>query len=147
MNNINEAKAYKYVLSHGFGPGTLPKDVEILDHYEEGYCDVVYLSRKLTSDEVEEYDISYSPVVRDEDLDDSHKVSYSAVRRDYHKIEQLIISGYKYELYEHNELGDETSFVLVCLTPCGKDYCCYTYESMKYTLYNLLHEYCIYELV
>lgn len=147
MNSINEAQAYKYVLNHGLGPGTLPKDVEIIDHYQEGYYDVVTLSRKLTSDEVEEYDISYSPVVRDEDFCQDHKVSYLAIRRDYHKIEQKIISGNRYELYEHNELGDETSFVLVCFTPCGKDYCCYTYESMKYTLYNLLDEYCIYELV
>lgn len=49
---------YKYTLKHGIGPGTLPKDVEIVKYKDlnNGYT-VVYLDRFLTTDELEKYNI------------------------------------------------------------------------------------------
>lgn len=48
---------YQYVLRHGWGPGTLPKNVEVLEHTVEGFKDYVTLDRQLTPEELKEYDI------------------------------------------------------------------------------------------
>lgn len=50
-------EGYQYELRHGWGPGTLPKDVEVFEHTEDGYKDYVTLNRKLTPEELKEYDI------------------------------------------------------------------------------------------
>lgn len=48
---------YKYVLKHGLGPGTLPKDVTIGKVEDGDYYDIVYLDRPLTKEELKFYDI------------------------------------------------------------------------------------------
>ena len=48
---------YQYMLRHGWGPGTLPKNVEVLEHTVDGYKDYVTLDRQLTPEELKEYDI------------------------------------------------------------------------------------------
>ena len=55
--NVNGAYPYLYVLKHGLGPGTLPRDVKIgkTDEYN-GYT-LVWLNRFLTTSELREYDI------------------------------------------------------------------------------------------
>ena len=46
-----------YRISHGFGPGTVPDDVKIVDHYEDDVYDYVAFDRTLTSDEISYYDL------------------------------------------------------------------------------------------
>lgn len=46
-----------YRLRHGYGPGTLPKDVDVLDLREDGRYDLVELDRELTPEELDYYDI------------------------------------------------------------------------------------------
>lgn len=46
-----------YRLRHGYGPGTLPRDVDVLDHKEDGNYDLVELDRELTPEELDEYDV------------------------------------------------------------------------------------------
>ena len=46
-----------YRLRHGYGPGTLPRDVDVLDHREDGNYDIVELNRELTPEELDYYDI------------------------------------------------------------------------------------------
>lgn len=49
---------HKYILKHGFGPGTLPKDVDILDYEDDDYYNtIVWLDRELTPEELDKYEI------------------------------------------------------------------------------------------
>ena len=48
---------YLYVLKHGLGPGTLPRDVEIIKTDEYNGYTLVWLDRSLTTSELKEYDI------------------------------------------------------------------------------------------
>lgn len=57
MLSKQQDAGYQYELRHGWGPGTLPKNVEVLDHTVDGYKDYVTLNRKLTPEELKEYDI------------------------------------------------------------------------------------------
>lgn len=50
-------EGYWFMLKHGWGPGTLPSDVEVLDHVVDGYCDYAKLNRFLTTEELNTYDI------------------------------------------------------------------------------------------
>ena len=50
-------ESYRYELRHGWGPGTLPKNIEVLEHTVDGYKDYVTLNRKLTPEELKKYDI------------------------------------------------------------------------------------------
>lgn len=56
-NKLQSGKGFSYILKHGLGPGTLPKDVEIIDHTEDGYKDIIWLNRRLNADELKYYDI------------------------------------------------------------------------------------------
>lgn len=60
------SRSYKYVLRHGLGPGTLPKDVQINDWQDfpnDNWKVVVNLNRPLTDAELEQYDIK--PYIED----------------------------------------------------------------------------------
>ena len=49
---------YRYITKHGVGPGTLPKDVELLNWEDlPNYKTAIYLDRPLTVKELEYYDI------------------------------------------------------------------------------------------
>ena len=51
---------YLYILKHGIGPGTMPKDVEILKVKDlPNYYTAVWLDRFLTTQEMDRYDIPY----------------------------------------------------------------------------------------
>ena len=50
-------RPYLYVLKHGLGPGTLPRDVEIIKTDEYNGYTLVWLDRFLTTSELREYDI------------------------------------------------------------------------------------------
>lgn len=54
------SESYKYILSHGFGPGTLPKDVDVISTTDKGFKLEVELNRKLTDKELYDYDIKVS---------------------------------------------------------------------------------------
>lgn len=57
VSNNQLSGKYWFKLKHGLGPGTLPRDVEILDHVEDGMVDFVCLNRFLTTSELNEYDV------------------------------------------------------------------------------------------
>ena len=49
---------YMYITKHGIGPGTLPKDVKLLDAQDlDNYMTAIWLDRFLTTKELEYYDI------------------------------------------------------------------------------------------
>lgn len=51
-------KEYRYITKHGLGPGTLPKDVELIRTEDvNDYITAIYLNRPLTSRELKYYDI------------------------------------------------------------------------------------------
>lgn len=67
----NLKNEYKYILRHGFGPGTLPKDVDILDFKDiDNYKTEVILDRPLTKEELEKYDIIF-PKIKESYVQDS----------------------------------------------------------------------------
>lgn len=51
------SSSFCYALKHEFGPGTIPKDVDVLNFKEEGYLTIVELDRELTPEELDYYDI------------------------------------------------------------------------------------------
>ena len=55
---------YFVILKHGFGPGVVPSDVEFLDEFIDipgkPFIEGYYISRRLTPEEVERYDIVYN---------------------------------------------------------------------------------------
>lgn len=48
---------YLYVLKHGFGPGTIPRDVNVLDTDEVNGYTVIWVDRPFTREELDYYDI------------------------------------------------------------------------------------------
>lgn len=48
---------YMYVLKHGFGPGTIPRDVNVLDTDEVNGYTVIWVDRPFTREELDYYDI------------------------------------------------------------------------------------------
>lgn len=48
-----------YRTIHGIGPGTIPSDVHIVDHYEGRYDDYVAFDRELSRDEMRQYDLRF----------------------------------------------------------------------------------------
>lgn len=54
----DKTKGYKYVLKHGLGPGTIPRDVDIIGWEEpDNYTTIVWLDRPLSAEELKRYDI------------------------------------------------------------------------------------------
>lgn len=54
----NPNNPYRYITKHGIGPGTLPKDVKLIDWEDlDNYRTAIYLDRPLSSKELDEYDI------------------------------------------------------------------------------------------
>lgn len=61
---------YRYITTHGIGPGTLPKDVRVFKTEDiNGGRIAMYISRPLTSDELKQYDIKPEWIQEDEDTD------------------------------------------------------------------------------
>ena len=57
-NYMNVPGGYRYILKHGLGPGTIPNDIHVLRWKDlPHYYTEVYLSRPLSADELEYYDI------------------------------------------------------------------------------------------
>ncbi len=51
-------KGYLYFTKHGLGPGTLPRDVDLVDSEDlDNYLTAIYLDRPLSSEELDYYDI------------------------------------------------------------------------------------------
>lgn len=51
-------KPYMYFTKHGVGPGTLPRDVKVVDWEDvDDYMTVIYTDRFLTTQELKDYDI------------------------------------------------------------------------------------------
>ena len=51
-------RPYLYIFKHGIGPGTLPRDVEVIKTKDlPNYYTAVWLDRFLTTDELRQYDI------------------------------------------------------------------------------------------
>lgn len=49
---------YRYITKHGIGPGTIPKDVELIKWEDlPNYRTAIYVNRPLTTNELEAYDI------------------------------------------------------------------------------------------
>lgn len=57
---IMARRGYWYTLKHGYGPGTLPKNVHVLTVTDDGWDTIVELDRELTPDELDYYDIRSS---------------------------------------------------------------------------------------
>jgi len=70
-------KEYRYITTHGIGPGTVPKGTFIRSEDLDNYKTAIYLNRPLTSEELKKYDIkpewiqeSAKLTEADDDLDD-----------------------------------------------------------------------------
>ena len=51
-------RPYMYFTKHGLSPGTLPRDVKVVDWEDvDDYMTVIYTDRFLTSKELKDYDI------------------------------------------------------------------------------------------
>lgn len=81
----------------------------------------------------------------------ARKLHYSDLRYleildEYHMIDEERTNVNIFQLYEHNQEGDEAPCILVCLADDGHDFFCYTWESLEYTVQHLDDEYTLYEL-
>lgn len=57
-NYMNVPGGYRYILKHGLGPGTIPKDVNVLKWNDlDNWKTEVWLDRALSKEELEKYDI------------------------------------------------------------------------------------------
>jgi hypothetical protein len=54
---VDTGMDYWYFTRHGLGPGTIPKDVTVLDTVEDGYDTWVLLDKMLTTAELHEFDL------------------------------------------------------------------------------------------
>lgn len=55
--SVDTGLDYWYFSRHGMGPGTIPRDVQVLDWYEEGYKTWMKLDKMLTTEELNEYNV------------------------------------------------------------------------------------------
>lgn len=55
--SVNTGMSYWYKFRHGLGPGTMPRDCQILKVIDDGWKDYVLLDRMLTTQELNEYEI------------------------------------------------------------------------------------------
>lgn len=46
-----------YKTTHGFGPGTVPPDIAVIEHFEAGMIDILKFERELTEKEASCYDL------------------------------------------------------------------------------------------
>lgn len=57
-NYMNVPGGYRYILKHGLGPGTIPKDVNVLKWNDlDNWKTEVWLDRALSKEELKKYDI------------------------------------------------------------------------------------------
>lgn len=115
-NGFVKASTYKYELRHGWGPGTLPKEVEVLEHTEDGYKDIVVLNRPLTDEELSFFDIK--PI----DASCGVKASeYDDAQEEFSKWKELETKQVKdsddfltdYTLYE--SISDDNEYKYICM--------------------------------
>ena len=48
-----------YKTSHGFGPGTIPSGVKVVDHYEDDFYDYLAFDRSLTKSEMTDFGLQF----------------------------------------------------------------------------------------
>lgn len=58
-NVPEESYPYRYVMKHGTGPGTIPKDVKVGKVIDDDFYSQIYINRPLTEDELSYYDIPH----------------------------------------------------------------------------------------
>ena len=57
--SVVDNTGYKYILKHGFGPGTIPSDVNVISFKDlDNYKTEIVIDRPLTAKELEKYDIA-----------------------------------------------------------------------------------------
>lgn len=67
---------YRYITKHGIGPGTLPKDVNLVKHEDlENFYTAIWTDRFLTSKELKDYDIFPEYIQSVEDIGEGKKLS------------------------------------------------------------------------
>lgn len=97
LNTLKEGKEYRYVTTHGIGPGTLPNGVYIKSEELKNGKTAIYTNRPLTSEELKKYDI------KDEWIQEGEHLK---ANRNF--IEELIKAG---ALDDYDELkNDEKAF-------------------------------------
>ena len=92
MSSVKTELNYWYKLRHGLGPGTLPKDVNVLKVVEDGYKDYVLLDKMLTTDELNEFDIKEEEPSEDL-LQDIHSSTAVKVKEGKDTIDYKIVDG------------------------------------------------------
>lgn len=71
--SANNDRAYLYIMPHGIGPGTLPKDVYVMHTETYNGRVLAWLSRFLTTSELNEYGIYPETQLRDRLGDDAYE--------------------------------------------------------------------------
>lgn len=70
---LKESKEYRYITTHGIGPGTLPNGVYIRCEDLDNGKTAIYTNRPLTAEELKKYDI------KDEWIQESHKLTEAPI--------------------------------------------------------------------
>lgn len=70
--------------------------------------------------------------------------SLADIKSEYYVLDTAIYDGDAWELYEHEEYGDERKMIAVNVT---KGYYTLTWECLSYTVANLADEYELYSLL
>lgn len=70
---LKESKEYRYITTHGIGPGTLPDGVYIRCEDLDNGKTAIYTNRPLTAEELKKYDI------KDEWIQESHKLTEASI--------------------------------------------------------------------
>ena len=104
---------YLYLTKHGLGPGTLPKDVTLIDSKElSPYITAIWVDRYLTSRELDDYDIypetMISEVLQKNGLDES--AIYSATST-YDESAEQVNESYIAKLMESVDNNLDDTFV------------------------------------
>lgn len=99
---------YMYVLKHGMGPGTLPKDVNIVRWKDlDDYKTVIWTDRFLTTKELEDYDV-YPETMNTEILGDRYNEFAETKTNVFESLTDTDID----KLGKYNLNDDELSYLL-----------------------------------
>ncbi|MDR2571812.1 MAG: hypothetical protein LBD23_16160 [Oscillospiraceae bacterium] len=67
---LEDEKTYKYITTHGIGPATLPKDINLMKSEDlPNYKTAIHLNRPLTDEEQNYFDIRSGLISQDDDED------------------------------------------------------------------------------
>lgn len=150
MNKLNESSEteskWVYVSKHGLGPGTVPKDIEISNVYDEpNSMNTVFCSnRKLTQEELNKYELK--PFIKDKEIKEDNfsiddKVDLIDIYGDYYQYDDILEDelGYEFMLKLYDDMTGNNNLIIYKEKSGNEDFIIMDKTESGGTMYKVDH--------